>query len=73
MSYKCVIILLCIVPVFYAYTDITMLNCPAQFNIEQYNITTDTTVASMGPMIYAGFSSSSSQDRVNEIVINGDT
>ena len=65
MSYKCAIVLLCIVPILHAYTDITMLNCPAQFNIAKYNLTTDTTVASMGPMIYAGFTSSASQDRVN--------
>lgn len=72
MSYTVVALLLLLCPSLCAYTDITMLNCPAQFDIAAYNTTSDTTAASLGPLVYAGFSGSS-QTRVNEIVINGDT
>ena len=46
------------------YTDITMLNCPAQFDIAAYNTTSDSTVATVGTFIYAGFQSQATQDRV---------
>lgn len=72
MSYKSIWTLLTILAIANTYTDITMKNCPAQFDIDQYNTTTDTTVASMGAFIYAGFSSPSDQAQVQEIVVKGD-
>ena len=72
MSYKPLLLLWLLLPLLQAYTDITLLNCPAQFDIVKYNSTTDTTVSTMGPLVYAGFSSSASTDRVNQIVITGD-
>lgn len=65
MSYKALLLFGLLLPLLQAYTDITLLNCPSQFNITKYNVTTDTTVSTMGPFIYAGFSSSASTERVN--------
>lgn len=71
MSYKIALIAL-VLSLATGYTDITMLNCPAQFNISEYNSTSDTTVATMGSFIYAGFKSEASRQRVEKIVVSGD-
>lgn len=71
MSYKIAFIAL-LLTLAAAYTDITMLNCPAQFDLNAFNTTTDTTVASMGSFIYSGFSSESNKQRVEKIVVTGD-
>lgn len=71
MSYKIAVIAL-LLTFASAYTDITMLNCPAQFNITEYNSTSDTTVATMGAFIYAGYKSEASRKRVEKIVVTGD-
>lgn len=57
MSYKLLIFIAIVTLTAQQYTDITMLNCPAQFDVSKYNTTTDSTVANMGSFIYAGFSS----------------
>jgi hypothetical protein len=57
MNYKSAWVLLTILIIANTYTDITMLNCPAQFDITIYNISSDTTVATMGSFVYAGFTS----------------
>jgi hypothetical protein len=72
MNYKSVCILLSVLTITNTYTDITMLNCPAQFDIATYNISSDNTVATIGSFIYAGFTSKSNQDKVQEIVAKGD-
>ena len=69
MNYKITLLLLLIVPIL-NYTDLTMLNCPAQFNITAYNTTTDSTTSALGPFVYGGFSVS--KDRVVTIVTKGD-
>ena len=73
MSYKIVWVLLALLPAALQYTDITMKNCPSQFDIASTNITTDTTAASLGAFVYAGFQSQKQQDRVETIIVNGDT
>ena len=72
MNYKSAWILLSVLIIANAYTDITMLNCPAQFNIATYNVSSDTTVATMGSFVYAGFTSQSDQNKVQQIVAKGD-
>lgn len=72
MSYKSRCIVLTLIAIATAYTDITMKNCPAQFDISKFNITTDTTVTTMGALIYGSFTSQSDQDQVQEIVVKGD-
>ena len=72
MSYKLLIFIAIVALAHQQYTDITMLNCPAQFDISKYNSTTDSTVADMGSFIYAGFQSEANKDRVVEIVTTGD-
>ena len=44
MSYRFVLIGFLLLLGVWGYTDITMLNCPAQFNLDEFNTTTDTTV-----------------------------
>lgn len=64
MNYKiCPAICLIIISI-HAYSDLTMLHCPAQFNIPATNITTDTTFADMGQSLYSAFQSSSSIQKV---------
>ena len=72
MGYKSTCILLLLIATVTAYTDITMTNCPAQFEINKFNTTNDTTVASLGSLIYGGFTSQSDKDQVQEIVVKGD-
>jgi hypothetical protein len=72
MNYKTWPVLLCLLASVLAYTSITTANCPAQFNITTANSTTDTTVASLGALVYGAFQSPSSQAKVNSIVVNGD-
>lgn len=72
MNYKSVWILLSILNLITTYTDVTMLNCPAQFDIATYNISTDKTVTTMGSFVYAGFTSQTDQSKVQEIVAKGD-
>ena len=73
MSYRIIILIsLLLVLTHHNYTSITLVNCPAQFNVTAYNTTTDTAASTIGPFVYAGFTSSSSQDRVVEIVTTGD-
>lgn len=57
MSYKCILIIVTLCGLAMGQTDITMLNCPAQFNVTEYNVTTDNTVEVLGPLVYAGFRS----------------
>ena len=64
MSYKLLILITIIILTHQQYTDITMLNCPAQFDVNKYNTTTDSTVDNMGSFIYAGFQSQATKDRV---------
>ena len=56
-----------------SYTDLTLLNCPAQFNVTQYNITADTTTTTLGKFLYSSFQTASSKNRVRSIVVSGDT
>ena len=72
MNYKSTCILLLLITLAYAFTDITMTNCPAQFEISKFNTTNDTTVATLGTLIYGGFTSQSDKDQVEEIVVKGD-
>jgi len=72
MNYKSRWVLLLILTTISAYTDVTMLNCPAQFNITNYNVTTDTTVATMGSFVYGALTSQSNQQKVQDIVVKGD-
>ena len=72
MNYKSACVLLTLLTITTTYSDITMLNCPAQFDIAAYNVSSDTTVATMGSFVYAGFTSQSNQDKVQEIVAKGD-
>ena len=64
MNYKLFFLLSLAITQVASYTDITMLNCPAQFDINAYNTTSDSTVATLGTFIYAGFESQATQDRV---------
>lgn len=64
MSYKPSWIFVGLLVCVSAYTDVTMLNCPAQFNVSTYNITNDSTLATMGSFVYAAFSSDSSKKKV---------
>jgi len=64
MSYTDLILILTLLSTALSYTDITMFNCPAQFNVPAYNTSTDTTVANLGAFIYSGFQSQSSKKRV---------
>lgn len=73
MSYKIVWVLVALLPTALAYTDITMKNCPSQFDIAATNLTTDNTAASLGAFVYAGFQSQKQQDRVETIIVKGDT
>ena len=57
MGYKLLLVGWLLLASAVAYTDITMLNCPAQFDIAAYNTTSDSTVANLGSFIYAGFQS----------------
>lgn len=57
MGYKLLFVAWLLLASAVAYTDITMLNCPAQFDIAAYNTTSDSTAASLGSFIYAGFQS----------------
>lgn len=61
MSYKSGWIVLAILVCAAAYTDVTMINCPAQFNISIYNTTSDATAATMGSLVYGSLSSSASK------------
>jgi len=72
MSYKSSWILLALLAAAAAYTDVTLLNCPAQFNISTYNVSSDRTVATMGSFIYAAFSTESGRQKVQQIVVKGD-
>lgn len=63
MSYK-ILLYAHLLIMIYSYTDITMLNCPAQYNIAKYNTTTDTTVSTYGPFIYSSFQNEQSQTKV---------
>jgi len=64
MSYRTCLLLLTLLVCSWAYTDIAMLNCPAQFDINLYNTTTDSTVASLGSFVYGAFQTSDSKKRV---------
>lgn len=68
MSYK-ILLLTTLLLLAHSYTDITMLNCPAQFDIAKYNTSSE---SSLGSFIYSGFQSQSTQDKVVEIVTTGD-
>jgi hypothetical protein len=72
MGYKmqCLCLLLVLAA---SYSDITLLNCPAQFNVNEYNVTTDTAATSLGAFIYAGFESDAAKARVEGIVTTGNT
>jgi hypothetical protein len=72
MNYRIVSVLCLLYLAATQYTSITTLNCPAQFNITSYNLTSDTTVSTMGSFVYAGFQSPSTQNTVQQIVVNGD-
>ncbi len=72
MGYKSTCVLLLLIAIVTPYTDITMTNCPAQFEINKFNTTNDTTVASIGSLIYGGFTSQGDKDQVQEIVVKGD-
>jgi hypothetical protein len=64
MSYKILLIALLFIGIGQAYSDLTMLNCPAQFDVAASNITTSNAAATLGAFVYAGFQSPSSQARV---------
>jgi hypothetical protein len=68
-----VALLLLLLSLAYSYTDITMLNCPAQFNVTAYNDTSDSTAASIGAFVYAAFATQANKDRVEAIVVGGNT
>lgn len=53
-----------------AYTNITTINCPAQFNITAFNQSSET--SALGAFVYSAFTSSTNQQRVESIVISGD-
>jgi len=72
MSYNTLTVLVSLLVSALAYTNITTLNCPSQFNVTLANSTTDTTVANFGAFVYGAFQSASSQARVNSIVVNSD-
>ena len=67
MSYRILLlaVLLCLV---YPYTDLTMLNCPAQFSITQFNTTASSTAYTLGNLLYSSFP----QQPVVDIVTKGD-
>lgn len=53
-----------------AVTDITLQNCPSQYNITKANQTTDAD-ARLINAFYSGFSTSADSARVEEIVLTG--
>jgi len=58
MSYKLLVLTVTLLASAHSYTDITMLNCPAQFNIAAYNTTSDSTAANLAPSSMRAFSRS---------------
>ena len=54
-----------------ATTDITLLNCPAQYNMTYYNLTINAS-ESLIELFFGGFEDTSEGERVKEIVISGD-
>ena len=54
------------------YTDITLFNCPAQFNVSSYNTTDDDTMANLGNFLYSAFETDSHKKKVRNIVVSGD-
>lgn len=73
MSYKICLLLLGVAAVSLAYSDITMLNCPAQFDVTASNVTTDNAAATIGSVVYGAFQTEAAKKRVKSIVVNGDT
>lgn len=73
MSYKILLIAVALLVHGLAYSDLTMLNCPAQFNVTSANTTASNAASTLGAFLYSGFQSSASQARVQSIVINGNT
>lgn len=73
MNYKISLIALFLVVNALAYTDITMQNCPSQFDVSSANVTKGNTAANLGAFLYSGFQSSSTKTRVQNIVVKGDT
>ena len=73
MSYKILLIAVALLVHCSAYSDLTMLNCPAQFNVTTANKTTSTAASSLGAFLYAGFQSPAAKARVESIVITGNT
>ena len=53
------------------YTDITLFNCPAQFNVAHYNTTEDSTMADLGSKLYSAFETDEHKQKVRKIVISG--
>ncbi len=64
--------MLALLPLAAGYGDVTMLNCPAQFNITLFNLTSDPTLSTTGAFVYGAFSTPANQQRVESIVVNGD-
>ena len=65
------LLLFCLIGLSHAYTDITLFNCPAQFNVAAYNTTDDTTMANLGASLYAAFETESHKQKVRQIVASG--
>ena len=65
-------LILMIIPSIHCSTDITLLNCPSQFNISKANITTAQDVSLINTF-YSGFSSNVDNARIENIVVSGDT
>ncbi len=53
-------------------TDITLLNCPSQFNLSKANETQSADVELINSF-YSSFVSASDNDRIENIVLTGDT
>lgn len=65
-------LILIMIPSIHCSTDITLLNCPSQFNISKANITTAQDVSLINTF-YAGFKSNVDNARIENIVVSGDT
>lgn len=53
-------------------TDITLLNCPSQFNLSKANETQPADVELINSF-YSSFVSTTDNDRIENIVLTGDT